>query len=475
MITAGTTVEYACNRAISHLENFQQLDTMINVGVIDQKKLLKLEKETQGLFPDINVSYFNPEIHNDDRYKDRLGPATLMLSWEYPPRIMGGLARHVDDLSHALAGMGQPVSVLTTRSGSSPVFEEDGDVRVYRVAPYQEAGREINFHDWVVQLNLVFFNMAQKIIPLNQAMVLHAHDWLVGTAARAIQRAWGIPLIATIHATEYGRNGGLHTPLQRKIHRQEKELVEAADRVICCSNYMAAEVVRLFEIPREKVVVIGNGVFTHKVAAPPLTGEKRRRYVLDDESLIFFVGRLVKEKGVDVLLRALPRVFAEHPRAKAVVSGRGPMFFELQKQAEDYGISERVLFTGFVDDEERNKLLASADIAVFPSFYEPFGIVALEAMAAGTPVIVSDVGGMGDVVEDGVDGLKFTPGDDEKLARAILLLLSDHNFSDLLRQNGKITAATSYSWHALAGITQRLYHQVWQEVQQKRDQLREVN
>ncbi|EEG78558.1 1,4-alpha-glucan branching protein domain-containing protein [Dethiobacter alkaliphilus] len=461
MLNAGTTDNYARSRFNCHLENFRRLDHMLSEGRVLLDEVTAMETDASGLFPGMHTRAYAPEPLTSAANLSE-NPATLMLSWEYPPQIMGGLARHVDDLSQTLCEMNQPVSVLTSHAGDMPAQEINGGVQVYRVAPYQRAGEEIDFHDWVMQLNLVFFNFAQHIVPANQFAVLHAHDWLVGTAALGMKRFWRLPLVATIHATEYGRNGGLFTPLQKQIHQHEQKLVDGADRVICCSEYMAREVCRLFDAPAEKITVIENGVMQEKVAAKPFSRLERQQYAREDEAIIFFVGRLVREKGVEVLLRALPAVFAAHPKTRAVISGKGPMLESLKQQAKDLGIAAKVTFTGFITDTERNRLLAAADIAVFPSLYEPFGIVALEAMIAETPVVVSDVGGMGEVVIDGVDGLKCPPGNTKALSSCIRTLLEDKKLSARLAKQGKEKATTTFSWDTLAQKTKQVYREVWE-------------
>jgi 1,4-alpha-glucan branching enzyme len=458
MLNAGTTGQYAACRATAHLDHFMRLEEMLRCGDIRVEELAGMEADTSGLFPSFpypaRLSEKTPHLPSREEQ-----PA-LMLSWEYPPQIMGGLARHVEDLSQALSALGQPVSVLTSQTGEAPAREKDREVMVYRVAPYQKAGEEIDFHDWVVQLNLVFFNHARQVIPVHVPVVLHAHDWLVGAAALGMKRFWRLPLVATIHATEHGRNGGIYTPLQKKIHAHEQRLVSGADRIICCSAYMAEEVCRLFGVPREKIAVIQNGVVPENILAQPYTGDSRLPFAGEGEAIIYFVGRLVKEKGVDVLLKALPAVFSAHPRTRAVISGKGPMLEALQEQARQSGIADRVLFTGFVHDAERNRLLATADVAVFPSLYEPFGIVALEAMVAGTPVVVSDVGGMGEVVRHGSDGLKCPPGNHEALAAAISALLEDRAMRQRLTQQAYRKAVGEYSWESLAEKTRDVYRDI---------------
>jgi 1,4-alpha-glucan branching enzyme len=461
MIYVGTTAEYARQRALRHLDNFTCLEEMMEKGEVDLEFLNKLENRVAGLFPGMDDCFApGPAFELPRGFTT---PFVLMLSWEYPPQVMGGLSRHVDDLSQALAKAGQPVSVLTSLSEGSSPFEMNGLVSVYRVAPYQQAGQEIDFYKWVIQLNLVFYNLAQKIVPINHYSVIHAHDWLVAPAALALCKTFQLPLVATIHATEFGRNNGLHTPLQHLIHSHEQQLVREADRIICCSRFMAQEVRRLFDTQQEKILVIENGVRPDKVSAPKLTGPDRRRYAGDDEELLFFVGRLVKEKGVEVLLAALARVFAVKQKVRAVIAGKGPLLHELEEQAGSYGIRERIVFTGFLTDEERNRLLATADLVIFPSLYEPFGIVALEAMAVGAPVIVSDVGGMSEVVEHGADGWKVPSGNPAALSVAILMLLDDRKLRLQLGNNARNKTIDAYSWDELAAKTLLLYQDVWQQ------------
>ena len=463
MLNAGTTDEYARTRLTSHLDNFQRLSGMLTEGRVEAAALVEMETDVSGLFPRIRTEGNAAKMSQREVTDASKDPSVLMFSWEYPPLIMGGLARHVDDLSQALAEQGQEVSVLTSRAGDAPAFSVNHQVCAYRVAPYQIAGEDINFHDWVLQLNMVFLNLAQQIIPAQPFAILHAHDWLVGAASLGIKRYWRLPLVATIHATEHGRNGGIFTQLQKKIHEQERELVEQADRVICCSNYMAEEISELFQILPKKITVIENGVMPDKVKSSPLKNRDRRRYARDNEAILYFVGRLVREKGLETLLQALPQILATFPATKLVISGQGPMLASLQELAQTLGIVQHVVFTGFINDRERNTLLATADAAVFPSHYEPFGIVALEAMAAGIPVVAADVGGMGEVIEHGKDGLKFPPGDAQALATAIGHLLADQALRDRLAKAGQQKAITTYSWQSLAEKTAQLYREVWEE------------
>ena len=169
--------------------------------------------------------------------------------------------------------------------------------------------------------------------------LIHAHDWLTAHAARAIKHALHIPLIATIHATEFGRYGGLFNDLQRHISDIEWWLAFEAWRVICCSRSMHAELQRVFQVPNDKLNIVPNGVSLE----PRSVGRDeihsvRRRYAADHERLLFFVGRLVHEKGVDILLRALPHVLASHPQSVLVIAGKGPERDRLNALAHDLGV-----------------------------------------------------------------------------------------------------------------------------------------
>ena len=216
-------------------------------------------------------------------------------------------------------------------------------------------------------------------------------------AGRALKHAYKVPLIATIHATEYGRNQGLHNDLQRYISDVEWWLVFEAWRVIVCSHYMEKELQRVFQAPLDKLRVVSNGVDMkrYQQAGHELS---RSAFAAPDERIVLFVGRLVQEKGVHLLIDAVPKVLHYYSNAKFVIAGRGPAEDYLRNKAVDMGIANRIYFTGYIDDRTRDFLYREADVAVFPSLYEPFGMVVLEAMAAMTPVVVADVGGLSEIV-----------------------------------------------------------------------------
>ncbi|NLG79200.1 MAG: glycosyltransferase family 4 protein [Firmicutes bacterium] len=384
----------------------------------------------------------------------------LMLSWEYPPRIVGGIARHVEDLSKALVRQGVHVDLVTCAADGTEEVEDDSGVRVFRV-PFGSPSPP-DFVTWVMQMNL---NLLERAIPraAEGADLVHAHDWVVAYAAKTLKHAFRIPLVATIHATEYGRNWGLHNDLQRYISSVEWWLGFEAWRVICCSEYMRGELSWVFQFPADKVHVIPNGVDPRRFAVPE--GEDlaafRSRWAAPDEKMIFFIGRLVHEKGVHVLIEAFAKVLAYYDKAKLVIAGKGPADSYLRHLAQSLGIYQRIYFAGFVDDATRNRLYKCADVAVVPSLYEPFGITALEGMACGVPVVVSDTGGLGEVVRHGITGMKAWVSNPGSLADNILTLLGDDNrLCERIRAAAHREVQERFNWDVIADRTRAVYDEV---------------
>ncbi|EEG78070.1 glycosyltransferase family 4 protein [Dethiobacter alkaliphilus] len=387
----------------------------------------------------------------------------LMFSWEYPPRVVGGLARHVHDLSVALAAGGTEVDVITVdEDGTAEPEEIMNGVRVLRIKPYHLVPRD--FISGILQLNLTMLEKTLSLFQQGESYdLIHAHDWLVAYAARAVKHAARLPLVATIHATEYGRNRGLHTDEQRYISDVEWWLTYEAWKVICCSRYMYNELQTVFHLPDDKIETVPNGVDPRQFVAGRHDSTVRERFAAADEKIVFFIGRLVQEKGVHVLLDAAPRILAAEPKTKFVIAGKGPALESLRSQARQMGIENRIYFTGYIDDHTRNALYQSASVAVFPSLYEPFGIVALEGMAANVPVVVSETGGLGDIVEHGIDGLKCFPGDAASLADQVISLLANESSARNMAEQALQKIKKQYSWQEIAGQTRNIYQQVLAE------------
>jgi glycosyltransferase involved in cell wall biosynthesis len=276
-------------------------------------------------------------------------------------------------------------------------------------------------------------------------------------------------LIATIHATERGRNGGhVRDHFSALIDHTEWRLCYEAWRVIVTSRYMADELARLFQVPRDKLDVIPNGVdfADYETLKHEDLAEFRRRFAADDEQLVFSVGRLVYEKGMQTLVAAAPEILAEFPSVRFVVAGRGPMLEELRNMATALGVAHRFCFTGYISDAERDRLYRVADVAVFPSLYEPFGIVVLEAMAAGTPVVAAGVGGLAEIVELHETGMTHYAGNAESLAWAVRHTLRHPEWAAARARNALRRIREVYNWPYIAERTLEVYERVVRERQQ---------
>lgn len=393
-----------------------------------------------------------------------------MLSWEYPPAVVGGLSRHVDHLSHALASLGHDVTVYSRGHPDAPSEENDDGVRVVRVDEYPP---RIAFEDivpWVLGFNVALLHRAEADLRGTAPDLVHAHDWLVAYAAAALKDLHSLPLTATIHATEYGRHDAkLPGPNQVLIHQVEWWLTYEAGRVITCSEYMRKEVTRIFELPPDKVEVIPNGVDLKTFSPPAGRDAFRREQVGPAERLVFFAGRLEFEKGVQTALEALPLVAERVPGVRFHIGGAGSHRQRLERRARELGVAERVTFLGFLDDEQLRNYYAASDLVIVPSLYEPFGMVALETMAAGTPVAVADTGGLQEVVRDGDTGLRFVPGDASACAEAMVRLLTDTRLARKLAIRAREILARDYSWTAAAERTADTYRRTITEDVRRRE------
>jgi glycogen synthase len=376
-----------------------------------------------------------------------------MLSWEYPPVMVGGLGRHVHALAEAQAAAGHRVTVVTRHAAGARYDEVCNGVRIVRVPedppvfPF-----ETELLSWTMALNHALTRAALAVCDQDPPDVVHAHDWLVAHAAATVKHHLAIPLVATVHATEAGRHQGwLPGPTNRSIHSVEWWLTYEARRVIACSSYMRWEVTRLFDLPPDKVEVIGNGVtLGHWDTEPDRVAAARARHA-GEGPLVLFVGRLVYEKGVHDLLRAMSRLRRRHRGIRLVVAGSGPHDEQLRAQARALRLGRSVKFAGYVPDLAT--LAAAADCVVVPSIYEPFGLVALEAAAAGTPLVVADVGGLREFVEHEITGLRFAAGDVTGLADAVSALLSDEVLARRMARAARAVLAERYSWDTIAGRT----------------------
>ena len=386
----------------------------------------------------------------------------LVLAWEFPPRLVGGIARHVAELYPEIVQLGCEVHLITVEVDNAATYEVIEGIHIHRVA----VADGHDFFHWVANMNeSMGAHGGNLIAEVGHFDLIHAHDWLVGDAAIALKHSFKIPLIATIHATEYGRNQGIYQEGHKYIHGKEHSLVYNAWRVIVCSQYMRYEVEHALQSTWDKIDVIYNGIRPEK--KPHLKDREkmafRRRFAHDEEKIVYYVGRMAYEKGVYVLLNAAPQVLWDlQGKVKFVIVGGGNTD-QLKQQAWNLGIWDKCYFTGFMADRDLDKFQTLADCAVFPSLYEPFGIVALESFAARVPVVVSNTGGLPEVVEHNKTGVVTYANNSDSLAWGIVKVLKDPEYAEFLVKNAYQALDTHFSWYKLAQQTVSVYKKVVKE------------
>ncbi len=388
----------------------------------------------------------------------------MMLTWEFPPRIIGGISPHVYHLSKSLARNCVKVYVVTCDFPGAAQHEVVDGVEVFRIDSYKNPSPD--FATWVYLMNI---NMQKEAAALAHCInggvdVFHAHDWLVANAGIGLKHVFRKPLLATMHSTEIGRRNGIHFDYERMIHETEAWLTYEAWRVVCCSNYMVSHVRWAFGLPEDKLIMIPNGVDIEAYAknSNDDLSDFRRRFALPEEKIVLFVGRLVYEKGAHVLVNAIPKVL-EKVNAKFIIVGNGYMKEQLSNIVKNMGFAHKVMFTGFVDDETLKKLQRCADVSVVPSLFEPFGIVALEAIAAKSPIVVSDTGGLSEIVEHDVTGVKVYPENPDSLAWGITKVLLDEAYADKIKTNAYSKIQEKYDWNKIAQQTKAVYENILKE------------
>ena len=386
-------------------------------------------------------------------------PRVMILSWEYPPIVEGGLARHVRKLSEQLVATdGAEVHVLTRGDDTSPAEEEMDGVHVHRVVEPSRPNDLGEFIAWIEHMNADLLAAGVELGDRYDFDIVHGHDWLVAGAGDHLAKRFRCPLVMTVHATEYGRHQGwIEDHPQSHIHGVEHWMTNRADRVIACSAYMRDHITDIYSLDEGSVEVIPNGIDPMDLVPVDDLDTLRGKFAEPDERLILLVGRLVYEKGFHLALEALPGIIETLGNVRFLVAGSGTAEADLKAQATKLGLADHGRFLGWIGDDALHSLYRIADLTVVPSLYEPFGLVALEAMASGCPCIVADTGGLREVVPEGDKvGLRFNGGDAEHLAIMIERLLSD----DILRDRLVAEASEhvlSFDWADVARSTAVVY------------------
>ncbi len=381
----------------------------------------------------------------------------LMLSWEYPPVVIGGLGRHVHHLATELVTAGHEVVVLgrrptATDPHSHPTTDEIAEgVRVIAAAE--------DPHEFTFGADMMAWTLAMGHAMVRAGLgladwrpdVVHAHDWLVAHPAVALAQSFDVPLVSTIHATEAGRHSGwVSGSVSRQVHALESWLVRESDSLIACSASMRDEISALFGPELDNISVIRNGI-----DAQGWPFAARRRHSGPAELLYF--GRLEYEKGIHDAIAALPRIRRTHPGTTLTIAGDGTQLDFLKEQARKHRVSKATNFLGHVDHSQLLSLLHRADAAVLPSHYEPFGIVALESAAAGAPLVTSNAGGLGEAVIDGVTGLSHPPNDVAALAAAVRVALNAPAAAQQRAEAARERLTSDFAWQTVATETSQVY------------------
>jgi glycogen(starch) synthase len=382
-----------------------------------------------------------------------------MLSWEYPPVVVGGLGRHVDHLATALAGAGHEVVVLSRQPpGTDPATHPTTDSRRggVRVIAAAQDPHEFDFGTdmmaWTLAMGHAMVRAGLRLAGEGWLPdVVHAHDWLVAHPGIALAEFFDVPLVSTIHATEAGRHSGwVSGRISRQVHAAESWLVRDSDAVIACSASMAAEITALFGPELAEITVIRNGIDSSRWPFALRTART------GPPELLYF-GRLEYEKGVHDAIAAMPRIRRAHPGATLTVAGDGTQQDWLVEVARKNKVLRAVRFTGRVEHDQLLGLLHRCDLAVLPSHYEPFGIVALEAAAAGAPLVTTDVGGLGEAVIDGQTGLSCPPRDVPALASAVSAALADPAGAQRRALAARDRLTADFDWNTVAAETAAVY------------------
>jgi glycogen synthase len=379
-----------------------------------------------------------------------------MVSWEYPPVVIGGLGRHVHQLATALATAGHEVVVLSRRPfgtdpSTHPSTDEVSDgVRVIAAAqdPHEfDFGRDMMAWTLAMGHSMVRAGLALD----DEPDVVHAHDWLVAHPAVALSQLYDVPMVSTVHATEAGRHSGwINGAISRQVHALESWLVRESDSLITCSASMRDEIAELFGPGLPQTQVIRNGI---DVAGWPFARRKPRT----GPAQLLYVGRLEYEKGIHDLIAALPRIRRTHPGTTLTIAGEGTQRDWLMQQARRHRVLKATTFLGRLDHSHLLAALHNADAVVLPSHYEPFGIVALEAAAAGTPLVTSTAGGLGEAVIEGQTGMFCAPRDVAGIAAAVQTVLDDPQAAQDRAVAARERLTSDFHWATVAGETAQVY------------------
>jgi glycosyltransferase involved in cell wall biosynthesis len=371
---------------------------------------------------------------------------------------VGGLGVHVTELAAALERRGHEVHVITRRRPDQPSYARIDGVHYHRV---DFGGAE----DFVLSMDNMCKSMAHRFHEITHMIghfdLVHAHDWLTGNAMKYITDGYGTKSVYTAHSTEYGRDGNVFFPgFAQNVRDTEAAACYHADEIIAVSRFLADEVSDIYHVPDEKLHVIPNGVSYHHFDGYVDPASIKGRYGIGPmTATIFAAGRMTLQKGMDMLVEAVPMVLGYFPDARFIISGDGPEYDRVRELAGQLGVEHAIVFLKQLPRPDYIDLVRAVDIVAVPSRNEPFGLVVLEAWAAGKPVVATTAGGPREFVWHDVNGflVDANPGG---LAHGIGSLLADHDHCRALGANGRVAVERTYNWDMVADQTEGLYRHV---------------
>ncbi|UCG95357.1 MAG: glycosyltransferase family 4 protein [archaeon] len=369
----------------------------------------------------------------------------LMVGWEFPPYVSGGLGTHTYELTRK---MPHDVNITFFMPDRGEVSVPWMDIKRIKTSigfgPYMTFGGSV-LKESIIKSVEDYAKEVGKTAKQTDFDIVHCHDWLTVMGGICAKRENGKPLVFTVHSTEYDRSIGNPCPWVMDIERYG---INEADGIIAVSKRIKEQIIEKYGADPGKIRVVYNAIDSSSFDC----GLKFK----PTEDLILSLGRLTLHKGIDHLLRAAKIVIEHHPSAKFVIAGKGDKFKDLVEMSIDLGIEKNVFFLGYVPQEDITKLYARADVFLMPSVFEPFGITALEAMAAGTPTIISKTSGVCEVTNN---VFKIDFWDTEKMASRILEIL---NYKELFEEmsNNCRSEAKRITWDDIAMQTKDFYESV---------------
>lgn len=393
-----------------------------------------------------------------------------MFGWEFPPFNSGGLGVACLGLTRSLSQRGNEVIFVMPKKldvqtpWARMVFAESDGVEGYAInspiTPYitsSKYGRErpngIYAGDLFAEVER-YTGMGGAIAKKESFEVIYAHDWLTFGAGMEAKKVSGKPLIVHMHATEYDRNGG-GANVNAHVFAIEKAGMETADSVVAVSELTKRIIVEKYGIPADKIRVVHNGI--DETTVPTGDGLKRLRNLKNSGfKIVLFLGRITLQKGPDYFLKAAKKVLERDTKVMFVISGSGDMEEEIMQLTGTLGISNNVLFTGFLSGSDRHEMYTAADLFVMPSVSEPFGITPLESMTLGTPVLISKQSGVSEIVQH---ALKVDFWDIDEMANKILSIVGHAALSETLSNNAK-QEAESITWTSAALKIDGIIHEL---------------